>query len=74
MSRLVEDQLEDKVPTHYQTHTGFDTIDFCNAYGLNFNKGSAVKYLARAGKKDDQIRDLEKAIDFIQREIKWLKR
>jgi len=60
-------------PTHYQTDVDFDVIDFCNAYDLNFNRGSVVKYVARAGKKDDEIKDLEKALDFIQREIKYLK-
>jgi len=60
-------------PAHYQTDVDFDVIDFCNAYDLNFNRGSVVKYAARAGKKDDEIKDLEKALDFIQREIKYLK-
>ena len=64
--------MSDK-PTHYQTKTDFDVIDFSNLYSLNFCKGSAVKYIARAGKKDDAIQDLKKAIDFLQREIKHLK-
>ena len=42
-------------------------------YNLNFNRGNVIKYVARAGKKDDEIKDLEKALDFIQREIKYLK-
>jgi hypothetical protein len=59
-------------PTHYQTETNFDVIDFCKAYNLNFNRGSAVKYLARAGKKDNELQDLRKALDFLQREIEYL--
>ena len=37
--------------------------------GLNFNLGSAVKYVARAGRKDDIVQDLRKAQEFIQFEI-----
>lgn len=37
--------------------------------GLNFNLGSAVKYISRAGHKDDIVQDLKKAQEFIQFEI-----
>ena len=48
-----------------------DVIDFNKKYDLNFNLGSAVKYLARAGKKQNETKqsDLKKAIDFITREL-----
>jgi hypothetical protein len=48
-----------------------DVIDFNNKYELNFNLGSAVKYLARAGKKQGETKqsDLKKALDFITREL-----
>lgn len=67
-------------PTHYQTDS-IDVIDFCSAYGLNFNRGSATKYIARAGSKtydglntkESELKDLEKAIDFLQREIQTIK-
>lgn len=36
---------------------------------LNFNLGSAVKYISRAGHKDDIVQDLKKAQEFIQFEI-----
>ena len=39
---------------------------------MNFNLGSAVKYIARAGHKDDAILDLKKAIEFIGFEIEYL--
>ena len=60
-------------PKHYNNKLGYDVIDVANDYKLNFNRGSAVKYIIRAGKKTNEIEDLEKAIDFIQREIKFLK-
>jgi hypothetical protein len=57
---------------HYETNSGIDVIDFCKKYKLNFNRGNIVKYIARAGKKDDELRDMRKALDYIEREIKWL--
>lgn len=65
--------VKSKKPTHYQTENNIDIIDFCKMYNLNFNRGNIIKYVSRAGKKDDEIKDLEKALDFIQREIKYLK-
>jgi RNA polymerase-interacting CarD/CdnL/TRCF family regulator len=58
---------------HYETDQGFDVIDIAKAYDLNFNRGNVVKYLCRAGKKDSEIRDLEKALDYLQKEIKYLR-
>lgn len=38
-----------------------------------FNVGNAMKYLWRAGLKDDEAQDLEKARWYIDREIKRLR-
>lgn len=38
-------------------------------WGLNFNLGCVVKYVARAGKKDDILKDLKKAKDYIEFEM-----
>lgn len=59
-------------PLHYITESKVDVIDFCKMYSLNFNRGNIIKYVARAGKKDDEIKDLKKAKDYIEREIKYL--
>lgn len=64
---------------HYKTDS-IDVIDFCKLYNLNFNRGSIVKYVCRAGLKkydglslqESEIKDLKKAIDFLQRELKHL--
>lgn len=40
---------------------------------LTFSLLTAVKYLARAGKKDDLVQDLEKCRWYIDREIARLK-
>jgi ribosomal protein S2 len=37
---------------------------------LNFNEGNVIKYITRARKKGTHLIDLEKALDYIQREIK----
>ena len=57
---------------HYQTGKDYDIIDVCKDYALNFNKGNVMKYVARAGKKDDELQDLRKALDYLQREITYL--
>tara|TARA_R110002020_G_scaffold1878_1_gene8590 strand:- start:2316 stop:2534 length:219 start_codon:yes stop_codon:yes gene_type:complete len=58
---------------HYITEQGFDVIDIAKAYDLNFNRGNVIKYLCRAGKKNSEIRDLEKALDYLEKEIKHLR-
>lgn len=57
-----------KNPAHY-TYSKYQPKDVIRAWGLNFNLGSAVKYVARAGRKDDIIQDLRKAQEFIEFEI-----
>jgi hypothetical protein len=36
---------------HYENGQGYDIIDVCKDYSLNFNRGNILKYVARAGKK-----------------------
>ena len=55
-------------PDHYQEHpTGVECIDIAEHF--NFNRGSAMKYIWRAGKKGDTITDLKKAIQYLEFEI-----
>lgn len=56
-------------PSHYQFPGGVEVIQI--AEHLNFCRGSAVKYLARAGRKnpDTELEDLLKAREFLNREI-----
>ena len=58
---------------HYESTGDYDVIDFVQDYKLNFNKGNVVKYIARAGKKDDELQDLLKAKDYIEREIQYVR-
>jgi len=57
---------------HYENGKGYDIIDVCKDYALNFNRGNIIKYVARAGKKKDELQDLRKALDYLQREIDYL--
>lgn len=59
-------------PSHYEAGRKYAPKDVIRDWGLNYNLGSAVKYLARAGRKDAIINDLEKARTFIQFEIEAL--
>ena len=60
-------------PAHY-TDGKIEVIDFIEDKGLNFHRGNAVKYIARAGKKDPakEVEDLKKARWYIDREIRRL--
>lgn len=62
-------------PLHY-TDGKIEVIEFIEDKNLNYHKGNAIKYICRAGKKDPQkeIEDLQKAIWYINREIKNIKR
>lgn len=68
--------LNDNVnhPSHY-TDGKIEVIDFIEDKKLNFHRGNAVKYIARAGEKNtaNEIEDLEKAVWYINREIERLK-
>lgn len=60
-------------PSHYCEGRKYEPKDVIRDWEMNFNIGSAVKYLSRAGRKGDIIEDLEKAKQFIQFEIDYLK-
>ena len=58
-------------PKHYTDHpSGAECIEI--AEHMNFCRGNALKYLFRAGEKNDEIEDLKKAKWYIDREIQRL--
>lgn len=59
-------------PPHYQSN-GMEVIDVIETFELGFNRGNAVKYVLRAGKKGSEVQDLEKARWYLDREIARLK-
>lgn len=76
--RRAADPARDMVnhPDHYGGGDNpYEVIKVIRAWGLGFDLGNAVKYIARAGKKDParHIEDLEKAVFYLQDEIKHLR-
>ena len=57
-------------PDYYKSEN-IEVIDFIEAYNLNFNLGNVIKYIARAGKKTDEVYStaLQKAEWYLRREI-----
>ena len=60
-------------PSHYCDGRQYEPRKVIRDWGLNFNLGNAVKYLSRAGRKNDAVEDLEKAICYIEFELEALK-
>ncbi len=58
-------------PSHYHAASGIEVIDAIEAWELNFALGNAIKYIARAGRKDPKkaTEDLSKALWYIEREL-----
>lgn len=64
-----------KHPHHYGGKDNpYEAIKVIEAWGVGFNLGNTLKYISRAGKKDNIIQDLEKALFYLDREIKNLKK
>ena len=68
-------------PDHYKGNkAGIQAIDIIEIFDLNFSRGNAVKYILRAGRKDEkgydaltkEIEDLKKARWYVDREIERL--
>lgn len=61
-------------PHHYNSGK-IEVIEALEDWKLNFHRGNAVKYIARAGKKDPskEIEDLQKAVWYLLRDIELLK-
>ncbi|TIU02360.1 MAG: DUF3310 domain-containing protein [Mesorhizobium sp.] len=57
-------------PAHYGgADNPYEAIKVIEAWGLGFCLGNTVKYISRAGKKDDVLQDLKKAAWYLAREI-----
>lgn len=55
-------------PSHYTQHpSGIECIQVAEHF--NFNRGNTIKYIWRAGEKNDELEDLKKAAWYLQREI-----
>ena len=55
----------------YYRRGPIDTWDFIRQQELGFHLGNVIKYVCRAGHKDDAISDLKKAIHYLENEIEY---
>ena len=60
-------------PQHYNMGK-YEAIDVIEDWKLNFNLGNTVKYISRAGHKDNIIQDLKKSLWYLNREIERLEK
>ncbi len=54
-------------PSHYTQGRKIQPIDVMESYGLGHHLACAVKYIARAGRKNSYLKDLKKAEWYLQR-------
>lgn len=79
-ARRKENKMNDKVskthpvsngvyhPNHYQSHN-MEVIEIIEAFDLGFSLGNVIKYVLRSGKSVNELKDLEKAKWYLEREI-----
>ena len=56
----------------YYNRGSIEVWDFIRDQELNYHLGNAIKYICRAGHKDDAIDDLNKAIHYLTNERDYL--
>lgn len=72
--RNKESYLKGEHPDYYTgRYKGIKAIDIIHDFELSHCKASALEYILRSGKKDDEIQDLSKAINHLEMYIKHLK-
>ena len=61
-------------PSHYKAGE-FDVIAFCQLHNINFDLGNVIKYVTRAGKKENnsELQDLNKAMEYLKRRVEFIK-
>lgn len=53
-----------KKPNHYTWHSLFECRELTSV--LPFNEGNVIKYLYRAGEKEDRGQDIEKGLQYVE--------
>ena len=70
---IIMDEDDNSSVIHPQHYGGadnpYEAIKVIEAWEVGFNLGNTLKYISRAGKKDNTIQDLEKALFYLDREI-----
>lgn len=77
LSTIAKEKIKEKEtvnhPNHYNVG-GIEVIDFIESWNLKFSLGNAIKYIARAPYKNNELEDLKKARWYIDREIQRLEK
>ena len=68
---FMDDKDFDEVsnPKHYTFGRKYEPRKVIEDWELDYYLGNAVKYISRAGRKNDEIQDLKKAIQYLKFEI-----
>ena len=79
MEKLIKKQEMVNHPSHYGGDTTYECIKVLENWMspdeyCGFLKGNAIKYLCRAGKKDDTVQELEKSKWYIVKLIEYKKK
>ncbi len=58
-------------PSHYRGKAPFEAIDVIESFALSYGLGNAIKYILRAGRKNETtlLEDLRKSRWYLDREI-----
>ena len=59
-------------PAHYSEGRKYEPIDVISDWNLNFCLGNTIKYISRAGRKNNMVEDLNKAKFYLEYEINRL--
>lgn len=73
--KIVKEKIENEIisnPSHYVEGRKIEPIWVIEDWNLNHHLACALKYISRAGRKHDEVKDLNKAIWYLQRRIKLL--
>lgn len=59
-------------PSHYAEGRQYEPIDVIADWELNYHLGNTLKYISRAGRKQNHLEDLKKARYYLNKEIERL--
>jgi hypothetical protein len=59
-------------PKHYAEGRKYEPWDVIEDWGLNYFAATALKYISRYERKGEPVKDLRKAIAFLERELERL--
>ncbi len=68
-------KMENNIPKYYKGKNGYMAKDVAANFNLSYNLGSAMKYILRAGKKQNNPaeQDIRKAMNHLQFELDIIK-